>query len=101
MDTEVSQRRWGRWAELKAKVHGVYYRICNILSRYFLYSNDSNRMPMRRKLIRGMGWTGIWCATMVFVSGPVKPRRFRGEQSQNRRARHAQHQDQLDRTRHA
>jgi len=40
---------------LEAKVHGVCYRVFDTLSSYFFYSNDSNRMHMARKLIRGMG----------------------------------------------
>jgi hypothetical protein len=36
--------------------------------------------------------SGIWLRDSGICVGPVKPRRFRGEQSQNRRGRHAQRQ---------
>jgi len=43
---------------LEAKVHGVWYRVSDDLSSYFLCSNDSNRALMGRKLIRGLEMRG-------------------------------------------
>ena len=43
---------------LEAKVHGVWYRVSDDLSSYFLYSNDSNGVFVGCKLIRGLGMRG-------------------------------------------
>src|SRR4029077_15239070 len=55
---ESASSKMGSGIELEAKVHGAWYRVSDILSSYFLCSNNSKRTPMRRKLIRGMGMHG-------------------------------------------
>src|SRR5580704_12374204 len=72
---------------LGAKVHGVWYRICDNLSRYFLCSNDSNGVRMGRKLTRGMGMHGNFvCGDGVCVrlAGPRRvPTGARSSPAQN------------------
>ena len=51
------------------------------LSRYFLYSNDSNGMRMGRKLIRGMGMGGNLVRENGLCVVPVKPAEGSGVKS--------------------
>ena len=48
----------GSGSGLEAKIHGVWYRVSDNLSSYFLYSNDSNGVFVGCKLIRGLGMRG-------------------------------------------
>jgi hypothetical protein len=48
----------GRGSGLEAKVHMGWYHVSDNLSRYFLYSNDSNLLGIECNLLRGMGMHG-------------------------------------------
>jgi hypothetical protein len=69
---------------MEAKVHGVWYRIFDNLSRPFLCSNDSKRLRMGRKSLRGMGMRGNLARGNGVCVRPAKARGLRQERSQDR-----------------
>jgi len=58
------------------------------LSRYSLYSNDSNGVRMGPKLLRGMGMDGNFVRENCAGVGSARVRSFRGERSQNPHSEH-------------
>ncbi len=60
--------KWDARSGWRPKFTVYVTAVCDDLSSYFLYSNDSNRMLVRRKLLIGLGMRGNWRSKMVLCA---------------------------------